>query len=84
MIDKSEAEGELRAVYEVMASRRVPAAYQPPHGGTPGIQRTHSLDPKLLQLAFAVTASMHRGDSLSWAERELIAATASRTAQCLY
>ena len=83
-IDIADADGELREVYRGMATRPIPAVYQPAHGGAAGIQRAHSLDPKLMALAFATTGTMHQGNELTWAERELVAAVASRTAQCLY
>jgi hypothetical protein len=84
MIDIADAEGELLEVYRGMASRPIPAAYRPPHGGAAGIQRAHSLDATLMRLAFATTGAMHQGDALTWAERELCAATAARAGQCLY
>jgi hypothetical protein len=83
-IDKAEAEGELRLVYDAMASRPIPSAYLPPHGGAPGIHRAHSLDATLLQRVFAVTGLLHRAGDLTWAEREICAAVTSRTNQCLY
>lgn len=84
MIDSADAEGELLEVYRGMATRPMPSAYRPPHGGAAGIQRAHSLDPSLMRLAFAATGTMHQGDALTWAERELIASVAARTSQCLY
>lgn len=84
MIDIADAEGELREVYQGMAARPIPAAYRPAHGGAAGIQRAHSLDPKLMALAFGATGTMHQGVELSRAERELLASVAARTSQCLY
>ena len=84
MIDKREAEGDLLAVYEAMAARPIPSAYRPPHGGAPGIHRAHSLDARLLTLVFGTTGSMHAGEKLSWADRELVSATAARTVGCFY
>ena len=84
MIDVADAEGDLREVYRGMAARKIPAAYQAPHGGAAGIQRAHSLDATLMKLAFATTGTIHQGDALTWAERELIAAVAAREGQCLY
>ena len=84
MIDSDRAEGDLLAVYTAMAERPIPAAYRPPHGRAPGIVRSHSLDPALMRFAFATTGSLHAPGALGWAERELLAAVASRTAQCLY
>ena len=37
-----------------------------------------------VKLAFATTGTIHQGDALTWAERELIAAVAAREGQCLY
>jgi hypothetical protein len=84
MIDRHEAEGELLAVYTAMASRPIPSAYRPPHGGAPGIHRAHSLDARLVTAVFGATGTLHAGDALSWAERELVAAVASRTSGCFY
>ncbi|HVK65281.1 MAG TPA: hypothetical protein VM694_12445 [Polyangium sp.] len=84
IVEVHEADAPLRAVYDAMLSRPIPATYRPSHGGPAGIIRAHSLDPDLLQLTFAATGTFHRGDGLSWAERELIAASASRTNQCFY
>jgi alkylhydroperoxidase family enzyme len=84
IIEAHEAEGELREVYEAVKTRPMPAVYRAPHGGPAGIHRAHSLDPQLMKITFAATGTMHAGEGLSWAERELIAATASRTNQCFY
>jgi hypothetical protein len=83
-IGNAEAEGELRAYYDAMASRPIPRAYIPPHGGAPGIHRAHSLDATLLQRVFTVTGLLHRAGELTWAERELCSVVASRVNQCLY
>ncbi|MDI1483791.1 carboxymuconolactone decarboxylase family protein [Polyangium sp. y55x31] len=84
IVEAHEADAPLRAVYEAMMSRPIPAAYRTPHGGPAGIIRAHSLDPDLLRITFTATGTFHRGDGLTWAERELIAASASRTNQCFY
>jgi hypothetical protein len=84
IIEAHEASGELREVYEGMKDRPLPPVYRTPHGGPAGIVRAHSLDAKLVRVTFAATGTMHAGDALSWAERELIAASASRTNQCFY
>jgi alkylhydroperoxidase family enzyme len=84
IIEAHEADGELRETYEAMKARPLPAVYRPPHGGPAGIHRAHSLDPQLMRVAFAAAGTMHVGEGLSWAERELLAASASRTNQCLY
>lgn len=83
-IDKSKAEGELRAVYEAMAARPIPSAYIPPHGGSPGIHLAHSLDATLVRHVFGTTGTLHAGAALTWAERELAASVAARTAGCFY
>jgi alkylhydroperoxidase family enzyme len=67
-----------------MKARPLPAVYRPSHGGPAGIHRAHSLDPELLAVTFATTGTMHEGAEITAAERELIAAAASRTNQCLY
>jgi alkylhydroperoxidase family enzyme len=84
IVEAHEADAPLRAVYAAMAARPIPAAYRSNHGGPAGIVRAHSLDPDLLRITFAATGTFHAGDALSWAERELIAASASRTNQCFY
>jgi hypothetical protein len=83
-IDRAAATGELREVYDQLAARPIPAPYRPPHGGSPGIHRAHSLDARLLFAVFRTTGSLHGGDGLSWSERELVAATSARTAGCFY
>jgi alkylhydroperoxidase family enzyme len=83
-IDQANAQGELLAAYQAMAARPMPPAYRPPHGGPAGIIRAHSLDPRLLQATFSASGANAIGDALSWADRELIATSASRVNQCLY
>ncbi len=83
-IDRAHAEGELREVYEAMAARPLPAVYRPAHGGSPGIIMAHSLDAGLVRVVFSTTGSNHGVEALPWAEREFLAAVASRTNQCLY
>lgn len=82
-IPRSRAEGALAEVYAAMASRKLADAYVPPHDDAPGIIRAHSLDAKLLRLTFGVSGSTH-AVKLSWADREMLAAVASRTNQCFY
>jgi hypothetical protein len=84
MIDRAKAEGELREVYAALSARPIPAVYRPDHGDAPGIHRAHSLDPALMRLVFGYTSTIHQGEALSWAERELIAAVSSRVNQCVY
>lgn len=84
IIEAHEADGELRGIYEALRTRPLPSVYRTPHGGPAGIHRAHSLDAQLLQITFAATTTMHVGEGLSWAERELIAASVSRTNQCFY
>jgi hypothetical protein len=83
-IDRNTATGELLEVYQALAARPIPSAYIPPHGGAAGIHRAHSLDPMLMKVVFATTGSMHQGEALTWAERELVAALTSRAGQCFY
>ncbi len=83
MINASEAEGELKEVYTAMANRPIPSAYRAPHGDQPAIIRSHSLDATLMRVTFSTSGTNHQGE-LTWAERELISAAASRTNQCLY
>lgn len=84
LLSAHEADADLRAVYDAFKTRPLPAAYTPPHGGPAGIVRAHSLDPQLLRITFAASGTFHAGDGLSWADRELLAAAASRANQCLY
>jgi len=84
LIDRASAQGELREVYAALAARPIPSVYVPAHGDAPGIHRAHSQDPALMRHVFGATGSIHQGEQLSWAERELIAAVSSRLNQCLY
>jgi hypothetical protein len=82
-VPRAAADGELAQVYAAMAARPLPDAYRPPHDDVAGIIRAHSLDPKLLRLAFGVSGTLHR-DLLSWPDRELLSSVTSRTNQCFY
>ncbi len=84
MIGRASAEGALREVYEAMDARPLPAVYRAPGGEAPGILRAHSLDPALMRVVFGTSGATHAKDGLPWAERELLAAVASRVNQCLY
>jgi alkylhydroperoxidase family enzyme len=84
LIDIPDAQGELLAAYQAMAARPMPPAYRPPHGGAAGIIRAHSLEPRLLEVVFGTSGTTHVGQELAWAERELVAAVASRINQCVY
>ncbi len=84
MIERREATGFLLEVYSKIASRPRPAAYSPPHGDVSAILRVHSLDPALMGAVFAAAGSAQAGGVLSWADRELLAATASRVNHCFY
>jgi hypothetical protein len=84
MIDRREATGDLAAAYEAMAARQMPSAYRPPHGGTPGIVRAHSLDPAIVRAVFTTSGTLHAGQALTWADRELVAAVSARTTECFY
>jgi hypothetical protein len=83
-IARNTATGELLEVYQALAARQLPPVYIPLHGDAAGIQRAHSLDPLLMKVVFATTGSMHQGEALTWAERELVAALTSRAGQCFY
>jgi len=61
----------------------MPPVYHPAHGDAPGIIRTHSLDPELLQRTFGVSGAL-AFSTLPWADRELLASVTSRTNQCFY
>ena len=84
LIDIPDARGELLAAYQAMAARPMPAPYRTPHGGPAGIIRAHSLEPRLLEVVFGTSGTTHAGEELTWADRELLAAVASRVNQCLY
>lgn len=84
IIDLHEADDALRAVYTNMASRPMPDVYRAPHGGPAGIIRAHSLDPELMAMTFAASASYRTIGALAWPEQELIAAAASRSNGCFY
>lgn len=84
VIELREAGPELLAVYQQMSSRPIPDAYRAPHGGPAGIIRAHSLDPELMRITFAASGSYRAHGALSWAEQELIAASASRSNGCYY
>lgn len=88
-IDAAEAmrepQSELAVTYARMKQRPMPAVYNPPHGGAPGIILAHSLDPRLIAVTFGgMSASFAQGDALSWAQRELINTVTSRANQCFY
>jgi len=84
IVGYAESAGALREVYDRMRQRPMPAAYRPAHGGVPGIIEAHSLDPELIPLVFGTSATLNGAGPLSWPERELINATASRLDQCFY
>jgi|HubBroStandDraft_1064217.scaffolds.fasta_scaffold897732_2 hypothetical protein len=85
IIARRDADAALAATYERMAARPMPSVYKPSHGDAPGIIRAHSLDPELMPLVFGgMSASLAAGDTLTWAERELVNASTSRLNQCLY
>jgi hypothetical protein len=84
VIELHEAGPDLRAAYQQMTTRPLPAVYRAAHGGPAGIMRAHSLDSELLRTTFASTAAYRTHGALSWAEQELIAATASRSNGCFY
>lgn len=83
IIGKQEATGGLLAAYQAMAARPMPSVYQPDSGDAPGIIRAHSLDPELLQRAFAVSGSLSN-DLLPWHSRELVNSVTARENECFY
>lgn len=78
------ASGALREVYDEMRRQPMPPAYRPAHDDVPGIIQAHSLDPELIPLVFGTSSTLIGAGPLSWPERELINATASRLDQCFY
>lgn len=84
IIELDEAGDELRAAYEGMKNRPMPDVYRAPHGGPAGIIRAHSLDPHLMKVTFAASGISRVHGALTWAEQELIAATASQRNGCFY
>lgn len=82
-ISRAEAVGPLAEAYEAMANRPMPPAYRPAHGDAPGIIRAHSLDPALMAVTFTVSGTL-AGETLPWAQRELLASVTSHTNQCFY
>ena len=84
IIEPADATGDLAAVYEKMAARKMPPVYKPSHGGLPGIIRAHSLDAGLIPRVFGFSSGVNQAGPLSWPQRELIAALTSRLNQCFY
>lgn len=84
IIDPDESTGPLRAAYDRMRARPLPAAYRPVHGGTPAIIRAHGLDAELLPRVFGFSANLNGQGPLSWPQRELVNAVTSRLNQCFY
>jgi hypothetical protein len=84
VVSYAASSGALREVYEQMRRRPMPPAYRPTHDGMPGIIEAHSLDPELIPLVFGTSSTLNGAGPLSWPERELINATASRLDQCFY
>jgi len=67
-----------------MRQRPMPKVYQPPHGGTPGIIRAHSLDPALIGIVFGGMSASLATDTLAWPLRELVNTATSLANQCSY
>lgn len=84
LIEPAESTGELRDIYQRMLARPTPPVYRPSHGGVAGIIRAHSLDAKLMQCVFGVSANLNGQGPLSWPQRELVNALTSRLNQCFY
>ena len=78
------ATGALRAIYDKMRERPLPAVYRPAHGGVPGIIAMHSLDPLLIPKVFTTSSTLNGVGPLTWPERELVNAMTSRLNQCFY
>lgn len=79
-----ESTGVLRATYQQLMERPLPAVYRPSHGDAPGIIRAHSLDPETMRLAFLTSSTLNGAGPLTWPQRELVNAVTSRLNQCLY
>ncbi len=84
LIEPHEAGPDLRAVYQQMSDRTMPDVYRAPHGGPGGIVRAHSLDAELTQVTFGACGAYYAHGALTWAEQELIAASASQSNGCFY
>lgn len=84
IVDYAASTGLLREVYDRMRTRPVPVPFRPVHGGAPGIVMAHSLDPQLIARVFATSATLENAGPLTWAERELVSAIASRLNQSFY
>jgi alkylhydroperoxidase family enzyme len=80
---RAQATGALADAYAAIDARPMPPVYQAPHGEIPGIILAHSLNPELLRRTFAVSGALATS-GLPWADRELLASTASRANQCFY
>jgi hypothetical protein len=84
IVDYAESDGLLRQTYDRMLQRPLPPVYRPTHGRVAGIIEAHSLDPELIPLVFRTSSTLNGAGPLSWPERELVNATASRLDQCFY
>jgi alkylhydroperoxidase family enzyme len=82
-VSRAQAKGALAEAYAEMDARPMPPVYLPSHGDAAGIIRAHSLDAELLRKTFTVSGALG-ASRLPWADRELLAAVASRTNQCFY
>jgi hypothetical protein len=82
-ISRAQASGALAEAYAAMDNRPMPPVYLPGHGDAAGIIRAHSLDAELLRRTFSVSGALAT-TGLPWADRELLASSASRTNQCFY
>ena len=84
IIPRDQATGELAEVYAEMATRPMPAIYQPNHDDQPNIIRVHGLDPELMRRTFTWSRSLATDDTLAWKHRELVNTVTSRLNQCFY
>lgn len=76
MIPESEAEGELKALYDRLAA---------PWGGVDHILKIHSLNPASLRAHYELYKTLMYGRSgLSRVQREMIAVVVSATNRCHY
>jgi hypothetical protein len=83
-IGRREARGELRAVYDELGRRPMPAVYRLAEGDTPNIIAVHGPDPLLMRAVFRFSGTLATDDTLSWPHRELVNTVTSRLNQCFY
>jgi hypothetical protein len=87
MIGITQAEGQLKALYEAMKSHpgSRPSVYDSPSGDAANIVKAHSLDPEGLRLTFSCSSAIHWSPySLPWEKREMINTVTSGANNCYY